>query len=149
MTRQLFATGSITMALLLSPLLVAGTWGDGKWGQMYWGSNPESAPQAAPSVTATADGEDLILALNNLTTPAQTGWSVITHFLVTCGNNPTVTVSAANPVMTGLEPDTQYNCTIVAVNDEGSSATGQFTATTDSLSNGLPIWLLYQATQHS
>lgn len=148
MARQIFAIGSIVMASLLSPLSLAGTWGDGKWGQMYWGSNPESAPNA-PAVTVTADGTDLILAITNLTTPAETGWSVITHFIVTCGDNDPVQISPSNPTLTNLDPDTEYTCSIVAVNDEGSSPAFQFTAVTDSLSSGLPIWLLYQATQQS
>lgn len=136
--------GTLTLSL---PAL-GGTWGDGKWGQMYWGSNPESAPIIAPTVDAQGDGTDIIFTLTNLLTGEQVGWSAITQFEVTCGNLAPVLVSAADPRVTGLEPGTDYTCSIVAINDEGRSPTGTFTATTDSL-GGLPIWLLYQATQQS
>lgn len=133
-----------TLAFSLPAL--GGTWGDGKWGQMYWGSNPERAPQAAPTVNAQGDGSDITFTLTNLLTGQQVGWSAIIQFEVTCGDLDPVLVSAADPRVTGLEPGTDYTCSIVAINDEGRSPTGTFTATTDSL-GGLPIWLLYQATQ--
>ena len=147
------------LSLLLIALLIglanythAGTWGTGKWGQMYWGSNPESAPTIAPSVTAQGDGTDITFHLNNLLTGQQLGWSAIAHFEVTCGDLPAVIVSADNPRLTNLEPGTDYTCSIVALNEvngaTGRSPTGTFTATTDSL-GGLPVWLLYQATQQS
>ena len=150
MTRLL----SLPMALMLglANYVHAGTWGTGKWGQMYWGSNPESAPTVAPSVTAQGDGTDISFNLTNLLTGQQLGWSAITHFEVTCGDMPAVIVSADNPRLTDLEPGTDYTCSIVALNEVngaiGRSPTGTFTATTDSL-GGLPIWLLYQATQQS
>ena len=134
--------GTLTLSL---PAL-GGTWGDGKWGQMYWGSNPESAPIVAPTVDAQGDGTDITFTLTNLLAGEQVGWSAITQFEVTCGNLAPMLVSAADPRVTGLDPGTEYTCSIVAINDEGRSPTGTFTATTDSL-GGLPVWLLYQATQ--
>ena len=113
---------------------------------MYWGSNPESAPIVAPTVDAQGDGTDITFTLTNLLTGQQVGWSAIIQFEVTCGDLSPVRVSAADPRVTGLEPGTAYTCSIVAINDEGRSPTGTFTATTDSL-GGLPVWLLYQATQ--
>ena len=135
------------LLILNAPVAAAGTWGEGNWGRMYWGSNAESSPIVAPQVDAQSDGTDIIFSLTNLLTPQQQGWSVITGFDVTCGGLDTVAISADNPRLTGLDPDTQYDCTIVAINDEGRSPTGTFIATTDSLGGGLPIWLLYQATQ--
>ena len=135
-----------SLALTLAPLAHAGTWGTGKWGQMYWGSNAETAPTIAPTVNARSDGTDIIFTLTNLLTGQQVGWSAVTQFEVTCGDLAPVLVSASDPRVTGLEPDMDYTCSIVAVNDEGRSPPGTFTATTDSL-GGLPIWLLYQATQ--
>lgn len=113
---------------------------------MYWGSNPESAPIVTPTVDAQGDGTDITFTLTNLLAGEQVGWSAITQFEVTCGNLAPMLVSAADPRVTGLDPGTEYTCSIVAINDEGRSPTGTFTATTDSL-GGLPVWLLYQATQ--
>ena len=142
----------LTLAVAVSPLAYAGTWGGGNWGQMYWGSNQETAPTVAPAVNAQGDGTDITFTLTNLLTGQQVGWSAITQFEVTCGNQPTVLISADNPRLTNLDPDTEYTCSIVALNkpngQTGRSPAGTFTATTDSL-GGLPVWLLYQATQQS
>ena len=142
----------LTLALTAPSFVQAGTWGTGKWGQMYWGSNPETAPTVAPTVNAQGDGTDITFTLTNLLTGQQVGWSAITQFEVTCGSQPTVLISADNPRLTNLVPDTEYTCTIVALNEPngqtGRSPAGTFTATTDSL-GGLPVWLLYQATQQS
>jgi len=142
----------LTLALSTSPFANAGTWGSGKWGQMYWGSNPETAPIVAPTVNAQGDGTDITFTLTNLLSGQEVGWSAITQFEVTCGNQPTVMISVDNPRLTNLDPDTEYTCSIVALNEPngqiGRSPTGTFTATTDSL-GGLPVWLLYQATQQS
>ena len=142
----------LTLALSASPFADAGTWGSGKWGQMYWGSNPETAPIVAPTVNAQGDGTDITFTLTNLLSGQEVGWSAITQFEVTCGNQPTVMISVDNPRLTNLDPDTEYTCSIVALNEPngqtGRSPTGTFTATTDSL-GGLPVWLLYQATQQS
>ena len=141
-----------TLALSVSPVANAGTWDSGKWGQMYWGSNPETAPTVAPTVNAQGDGTDITFTLTNLLTGQQLGWSAITQFEVTCGNQPSVLISADNPRLTNLDPDTEYACSIIALNEPngqtGRSPAGTFTATTDSL-GGLPVWLLYQATQQS
>lgn len=150
--KALVPTLLLTIAALASAHTHAGTWGTGKWGQMYWGSNPETAPTVAPTFSAKVDGTDITLTLTNLLTGQQAGWSAITQFEVTCGNQPTVLISADNPILTNLDPDTEYTCTIVALNEAngqtGRSPAGAFTATTDSI-GGLPVWLLYQATQQS
>ena len=142
----------LTLTLLVSPLASAGTWGSGKWGQMHWGSNLETAPTVAPTVNAQGDGTDITFTLTNLLSGRQVGWSAITQFEVTCGNQPTVLISADNPRLTNLDPDTEYTCSIIALNEPngqtGRSPAGTFTATTDSI-GGLPVWLLYQATQQS
>ena len=139
-------TAAVSLAVV--PFGQAGTWGSGKWGQMYWGSNPETAPTVAPTVNAQGDGTDITFALTNLLEGEQVGWSAVTEFIVTCGDLAPVTVSASNPILTDLDPGTEYTCTIVAVNAQGQSPEGTFTATTDSM-GGLPIWLLYQATQQA
>jgi len=152
MTNTQFMRLLLILALSASPFAHAGTWGSGKWGQMYWGSNPETAPIVAPTVNAQGDGTDITFTLTNLLSGQEVGWSAITRFEVTCGNQPTVLISADNPRLTNLDPDTEYTCSIVALNEPngqtGRSPTGTFTATTDSL-GGLPVWLLYQVTQQS
>ena len=148
MKRSLWCNALVLAMLVLASHAQAGIWNQGKWGQMYWGSNAETAPTVAPTVTAQGDGTDITFTLTNLLTGQQVGWSAVTEFIVTCGDLAPVTVSASNPILTDLDPGTEYTCTIVAVNAQGESPPGTFTATTDSM-GGLPIWLLYQATQQS
>ena len=142
----------LALALTAPSLVQAGSWGVGKWGQMYWGTNSETAPIVAPAVIAQGDGTDITFTLTNLLTGQQLGWSAITQFEVTCGNQAPVLISTDNPRLTNLDPGTEYTCSIVALNEQngqiGRSPAGTFTATTDSL-GGLPVWLLYQATQQS
>ena len=146
MRYSLLAASTLASVTLFSVSAQAGVWNDGNWGRMYWGANAESAPTAAPTVNAQADGTDITFALTNLLNGADNGWSAITGFKVTCGGGATVLVSAANPTLRDLEPGTQYDCSIIAVNDNGESAPGYFSVETDAM-GGLPIWLLYQATQ--
>ena len=146
MRYSLLAAPTLILVALWPISSQAGVWTEGNWGRMYWGSNAESAPTVAPTVNAQSDGTDIIFTLTNLLTPEEAGWSVITGFKVTCNSGATLLVSAANPILTGLEPSTRYDCAIVAVTDVGESAPGTFSAETDAM-GGLPIWLLYQATQ--
>ena len=152
MQKNSLANLLLILALIVISPAHAGTWGVGKWGQMYWGSNQETAPTVAPAVDAQGDGTDIALTVTNLLTGQEVGWSAITQFEVTCGNQATVLISADNPRMTNLDPGTEYTCTIVGLNEPngqaGRSPAGTFTATTDSL-GGLPVWLLYQAIQQS
>jgi len=96
----------------------------------------------------------ITFTLTNLLTGQQLGWAAITQFEVSCGNHPTVLISASNPSLTKIDPDTEYTCTIVALSEPngqtGRSPAGSFTVTTttDSL-GGLPVWLLYRAAQQS
>ena len=142
----------VLAATITADSALAGEWGLGKWGQMYWGSNPESAPSVAPAVNAQGDGSDITFTLTNLTTGQEVGYSAIVQFEVTCGDLAPVLISVDNPRLTDLEPDTEYSCSIVAINepngDIGRSPTGFFTAVTDSLGT-VPVWLLYQATQQT
>lgn len=146
MHHSFFTAPVLILSSLLPVFAQAGDWNEGNWGRMYWGANAESAPTAAPTVNAQADGTDITFALTNLLAGADNGWSVITGFKVTCGGGATVLVSAAYPTLPDLEPGTQYDCSIIAVNDNGESAPGYFSVETDAM-GGLPIWLLYQATQ--
>jgi hypothetical protein len=146
MRYSLLAASTLVLVTLWPVSAQAGVWSQGDWGRMYWGANAESAPTANPTVNAQADGTDITFTLTNLLAGAENGWSVITGFKVTCGDDATVLVTAANPTLSDLEPGTLYNCSIIAVNDVGESAPGYFSVETDAV-GGLPIWLLYQATQ--
>ena len=146
MRYSLLAASTLSLVTLWPVSAQAGVWTQGNWGSMYWGANAESAPTAAPTVNAQADGTDITFTLTNLLAGAENGWSVITGFKVTCGGGATVLVSAANPILPDLEPGARYDCSIIAVNDYGESAPGYFSVETDAM-GGLPIWLLYQATQ--
>jgi len=139
---------TLAIAICATSATLAGEWGTGLWGQMYWGSNSETAPIAAPNVNVNADVTDLLITLNNLLTGEDQGWTAITHFLVTCDGFEQVVISVDNPSLINLDPDTTYTCEIVAVNRVGQSPPSSFVATTGSL-GGLPVWLLYQATQQA
>jgi len=146
MRSRILIAGAL-LALSTTPV-EAGVWGDGNWGRMYWGSNAETAPTVPPDVTPRVDGTDIFLELNNLQTPEEDGWSVITGFDVRCGGLERMFVPFSNPQITDLDPGTEYQCVFVAVNDKGDSSGARFTVTTDEL-GGLPIWLLYLATQQA
>ena len=147
MRSQILIAGAL-LALSTATPVKAGVWGDGNWGRMYWGSNPETAPTVPPDVTPRVDGTDIFLELNNLQTPEENGWSVITGFEVRCLGLEPMFVPISNPQITDLEPGTEYRCRFFAVNDKGGSPLEGFRVTTDEL-GGLPIWLLYLATQQA
>jgi len=154
----------VTIAALVASLEVyAGHWADQngqcldeggeptacKWGQMYWGDGQTySPPIVAPQVDANADGsEDIRITLLNLMQGSQNGWSAVTYFRVECDGLPVQIISADNPRLTGLEPETTYSCLIYAGNDLGlGDQAGQFTVTTDAESGGgLPVWVIWAA----
>ena len=138
----------VALGLLVASETHAGIWGEGKWGQMYWGSNLETAPTVAPAVNTWVDGTDVRLTLTNLVTGPEVGWSALVHFEVTCGDEASVVVLVDDLLLTDFEPDTEYSCTIVAINEAngqmGRSPLGTFAFITDAL-GGFPVWLLYQA----
>lgn len=152
---------------LLPALANAGHWANGagqcldaagqatscKWGQMYWGGGQTySAPTEAPQIDAVVDGTDVSGSLTNLSGSGDDGWSAITQFIINCGDQDVVVTAQAlasgSAILTDLEASTNYTCSVVAVNDLGESDTAQFSFTTDAM-GGLPIWLLYQATQQT
>ena len=155
----------LAFVMLLTGTATAGHWADEngqcldgngqatscKWRQMYWGAGQTySAPTAPPQLDANVDGTDVSGALTNLSDPGDDGWSAITQFIINCGDHNVIVTAAAlaagDAILTDLEADTDYTCSVVAVNDFGQSDAGQLTFTTDAM-GGLPIWLLYQATQ--
>ena len=152
-------TGALlTACLLASQSVFAGFWGqegctDCKWGQMYWGANPvtqdgaATAPTAAPTFTVTSDTESLTLTIDpyNATGEYSDGYSPVTQYVVACdGLDPVASDGTNTLVLEGLEPGTDYNCSVTAVNDVGESSPALQVVTTDML-NGLNIILLCAA----
>jgi len=139
----------LSLLLLCPSLALAGVWGQERWGRMYWGDNPATAPVVAPEAVGSADGQDIIIDINNyIAGSGEDGWSVITGYRVTCNGVDPVTGTGNRVTVTNLEEETTYNCTVVAINSFGSSSASSFTVTTEAFTpGGLPIWLLYQATQ--
>ncbi len=151
--------------VLLAESVSAGHWADAngqcldvngqatacKWGQMYWGTGQAyTAPTAAPQMSVEVDATDIAASLTNLTNPGDDGWSAITQFIINCDGQDVIVavekVASGDAILSDLDADTNYTCSVVAVNDLGQSDAGKITFTTDP-AGGLPIWLLYQATQ--
>jgi hypothetical protein len=116
----------------------AGHWADGagqcsdgngqvtscKWGQMYWGAgHTYSAPTEAPELAADVDGTDVSGSLANLSGPGADGWSAITQFIINCGGQDVIVTAKAlalgNAILTDLDPNSDYTCSVVAVKDPG------------------------------
>ena len=107
-----------------------------------------SAP-GIPTISRTdyGDGEIYLYV-----TVADNGGSVITGYTATCsdGVSSYTGSSAGSPVtVAGLVNGTAYSCSVTATNAIGTSvasaATGSITP--EEGVGGLPVWLLYQATQ--
>ena len=162
----MFRVLSLVFSIMVANTASAGHWADSsgqclddggqvtacKWGQMYWGAGQTySAPTEAPELAADVDGTDVSGSLTNLSAPGDDGWSAITQFIINCGGQDVIVTASAvasgDALLTDLEADTSYTCSVVAVNDLGESDAGELTFTTDPMGGGLPIWLLYQATQ--
>ena len=111
--------------------------------------DPLTAP-SAPTITRTDFGDgEIILYLS----ADQDGGSAITGYTASCedGEGNVVTgESTTSPVsVSGLTNGVAYSCTATASNAIGTSVASSATAsiTPEESDSGLPIWLLYQATQ--
>ena len=114
----------------------------------YYKAVYNNAP-ASPSITGI-EGEDEEILVSF--TAGATGGLTITGYTVTCtdGQNSFQGSGTASPIaVEGVSNDVEYTCTVVATNPDGSSPASGSSApvAAEAPSNGLPIWLLYEATQ--
>ncbi len=76
---------------------------------------------------------------------------VVNSYTASCtdGTNTLTGTASSSPVtVSGLTNGVGYTCTVVAENAYGSSAASSATSSiTPEATSGLPVWLLYQATQ--
>ena len=103
----------------------------------------------APTITRTdyGDGEIYLFV-----TVSDNGGSAVTGYTATCtdGTNSFTGTSTDSPItVSGLTNETAYTCTVTATNVIGTGSASSATAsiTPEEGATGLPIWLLYQATQ--
>ncbi|MBT5489158.1 MAG: fibronectin type III domain-containing protein [Halieaceae bacterium] len=105
---------------------------------------------STPTITAT-DYEDGEITLR--VSVADNGGTDITRYDASCtdGTNTYTGTSASSPItVSGLTNDVAYTCTVTATNSVGTSSASAATAPItpeEQVGGGLPIWLLYQATQ--
>ena len=104
---------------------------------------------SVPTITST-DYEDgkIILTVS----VSDNGGTDITGYDATCtdGTNTYTSISTSSPItVSGLTNDVAYTCTVTATNSVGTSSASAATdpITPEEASTGLPIWLLYEATQ--
>lgn len=104
---------------------------------------------SAPVIKKTDYEEGLITLTVSV---ADNGGSAIRSYEASCtGGGTTVTAQSSSPEITveGLRDDVAYVCHVVATNGVGTSGASVSTEpiVPEALVTGLPIWLLYQATQ--
>lgn len=114
----------------------------------YTVSVPLELP-ATPTITST-DYEDGKIILTVSVT--DNGGTDITGYDATCTDrtNTFTGTSTSSPItVSGLTNGVAYTCTVTATNSVGTSSASGATdpITPEETSTGLPIWLLYQATQ--
>ena len=102
-----------------------------------------------PSITSTTSGDGRITLRVSVT---DNGGASITRYGATCTDGTTThTSTSASSAITvgGLTNDVAYTCTVTATNSVGTSSASAATPpiTPEQIASGLPIWLLYQATQ--
>ena len=120
----------------------------------YFASVGEGCLDAAtvpnrPVITAIETGSGEITLLVSV---GYNGGASIIRYEATCtdGTNTFRGTSTSSPLtVSGLTNDVAYTCTVTATNSVGTSSASAATdpITPEETSTGLPIWLLYQATQ--
>ena len=97
------------------------------------------------TIASAEAGIDEIL----LTVEAEQGTANITSYDAVCEDTSGTTTSASSGVasitVTGLETGEDYSCIVTATNSVGTSAESEPTGTLTPSVQGLPSWLLYEA----
>ncbi|MDB2644988.1 pre-peptidase C-terminal domain-containing protein [Luminiphilus sp.] len=102
-------------------------------------------------VITRAEAEDSTIIL--YVSVSDTGNSALSFFTATCrsGSNSVTARSITSSVtLSGLDNTKPYICSVTASNEKGhisESSLDTVSITPEAVSRGLPIWLLYQATQ--
>ena len=104
----------------------------------------------APPLISTAEGDDQSIVLSFIVT--NTGGKDVIEYEATCtdGTNSYKGTGNTSPIaVSGLINDVAYTCTVTATNLVGTSPASPATEpiTPEEVSTGLPIWLLYKASQ--
>ena len=97
-------------------------------------------PPGPPQITAI-DSEDESLLVHF--TPGYTGLANVTYTAI-CGGI-SVSASASPILVAGLKNEVAVSCMVVASNEKGSANSAVVVATPGELTQGLPVWLLYEA----
>jgi len=110
-------------------------------------SNGDGEPIQIGHILQAEDGK-IILTVS----VSDNGGTDITGYEATCtdGTNTFTGTSTSSPItVSGLTNDVAYTCTVTATNSVGTSSPSAATdpITPEETATGLPIWLLYQATQ--
>ena len=108
-----------------------------------------ATPPSTPIIVATDFGDGEIVLWVSV---GDDGGTDITGYEATCtdGTDTFTGTSTSSPItVSGLTNDVAYTCTVTATNSVGTSSASAATdlITPEEASTGLPIWLLYQATQ--
>ena len=110
---------------------------------------PATTAPGAPTITSADYGDGKIILTVSV---SDNGGKEITGYEATCtdGTNTYTGTSTSSPItVSGLTNDVAYTCTVKATNSVGTSSASAMTdpITPEATATGLPIWLLYQATQ--
>ena len=115
----------------------------------YTMQSSEFTCSAGEPILALIDAAEAQADEIQLTAYASNGLAAITSFDANCetAGGDIYSASSANGsiTVTDLEPGQDYTCTVTATNSIGTSATSEPFEVSTLTQQGLPIWLLYEA----